>query len=314
MPTMKICKILPLLMAIALPSAAQSEPIAKGKGKLVIEIDGRQIEIFTYRPATYSDGPLIVACHGVLRNAEEYSAFTQDLADQLGALVVAPHFDDERFPEEAYQFGGIRQNGEIKPSEQWTVSLIPKIVEAVRVREQRPTQPYFLLGHSAGGQFLARLSGVTATQADRIVIANPGSHLFPTRDQPFPYGFGGLPDGLSDDLALQRYLAQPVTIYLGTADTGSESLPQNEHAQRQGATRYERGNNCYRAAAELAAVKGWKFNWTLIRADEIGHSAEAMFQHPIITQALLGDDESESVATEMFDDEFEILEADEVPG
>jgi hypothetical protein len=148
--------------------------------------------------------------------------------------------------------------------------------------------PYYLIGHSAGGQFLARLAGFVEGDARRIVLANPGSHLFPTRELPFPYGFGGLPGRLGGDAALKRYLAQPVTIYLGTADTGSENLPQNENAKKQGKTRYERGRKCFEAAQELAKAKGWACNWRLVEAPKVAHDNKAMFDHENCARALFG--------------------------
>ena len=141
---------------------------------------------------------------------------------------------------------------------------MPKLVDAIRKHEGQPALPYYLIGHSAGGQFLMRVSGFVPTGVRRVVAANPGSDLFPELDRPFPYGFGGLPEELSDDAALKRFLAQPLTLYLGTADLGNENLPQSENANKQGAMRYERGKNCFRAAQELAKAKGWPFNWRLV--------------------------------------------------
>jgi hypothetical protein len=51
-------------------------------------------------------------------------------------------------------------------------------------------------------------------------------------------------------------------------------------AMRQGKTRFERGHACFAMAKALAEEHGWPFNWQLIEAPEIGHSAQAMFSHP----------------------------------
>jgi len=137
------------------------------------------------------------------------------------------------------------------------------------------------------------VSGFVATVAQRIVAANPGSDLFPTRQMPFPYGFGNLPENLSDDTAIQHYLAQPLTLFLGTSDVGNENLPQGELAMRQGATRYERGKKCFQIAQDLAKKNGWAFNWRLIEAPGIAHDAKAMFDHEQSASALLGDQSSQ---------------------
>src|SRR5262249_3688185 len=147
----------------------------------------------TYKPKNYQEGPLFVIFHGVLRNADDYRDNAKALADRHGALVVAPRFDAQRFPTAKYQQGGLLKDGKPAPPEEWTWSQVPKLVDAVRQRAGRPNMPYYLIGHSAGGQFLVRLSGFVKTDAVRIVAANPGTHLFPGTDLPFPYGFGGLP-------------------------------------------------------------------------------------------------------------------------
>jgi poly(3-hydroxybutyrate) depolymerase len=275
-----------LLLADPAPKA-----IPDGKAKVEMEVGGHSLDVFTYKPKNYgTDSPLVVVCHGMLRNADEYRDNARGLADRLGALVVAPLFDSKRFPHDAYQLGGIKIKGDAQPAAKWTIGLVPQLADAVRRREGRKDMPCHLVGHSAGGQFLERLAGFVTSDAVRVVAANPGSHLFPTRDAPFPYGFGGLPKELSDDAALKRYLAQPLTIYLGTADVGNENLPSGPEAKKQGATRYERGKNCFKAAQELAKAKGWPFQWRLVEAPGVDHDNKKMFDHERAKAALLGPD------------------------
>jgi pimeloyl-ACP methyl ester carboxylesterase len=149
--------------------------------------------------------------------------------------------------------------------------------------------PYYLIGHSGGGQFLTRLAGFVPTEAKRVVAANPGTHLFATRDLPYPYGFGKLPDDAGGDEALRRYLAQPLTIYLGTEDTVQDpNFPKGELPAKQGDSRLARGRNAFRMAERLAAEKGWPFRWRLVEATGIGHDHEGMFNHAACEQALFG--------------------------
>lgn len=277
--------LMPLLMLVGFPVAPA---IPSGSDQIEVEVGTRKIEVLTYKPKSYKDGPLIVVFHGMLRNADTYRDHGIAMGDRFDALIVAPKFDQERFPNELYQEVGISRKGQIQPKEEWTASLVPKLVDAIRRHEGRPDMPYYLIGHSAGGQFLGRVSGFVDTGARRIVAANPGSDLFPTQDLPFPYGFGKLPANLCDDAALKRYLAQPLTLFLGTADLGSENLPQGESAKKQGETRYERGKNCFRLAQDLARAKGWEFNWRLVEAPGIGHDGKAMFQHERCAEALFG--------------------------
>jgi poly(3-hydroxybutyrate) depolymerase len=231
-------------------AADQPAPIPAGTGSTTVTLGATELKVFTYKPDGYDPrtSTLLLVFHGTNRNADEYRDFAKPLGDKLKALVAAPLFPNNTFPNDLYQFGGLRVRGEMQPKEKWTWSLIPKIAADLRRREGRPDMPFDLIGHSAGGQFLSRMSGFVSTGARRVVAANPGSHLFPTRDQPFPYGFGGLPDELSNDDALRRHLAQPLTIYLGTGDVIQDAnFPRGAEAMKQGDSRYQRGKNAFKA-------------------------------------------------------------------
>ena len=245
--------------------------------------------VFTYRPPDCPDGPLLMVFHGMRRNAEEYRDHAMTLADRCRMVVMAPLFDPPWSGRQRYQTGGLLRHGRVAPPASWTWSLVPRLIEHAREREGRPDLRCVLLGHSAGGQFLDRLCAFVSTDAERLVVANPGSLLFPTRDLPYPYGFGGLPGRLATDELLQRYLARPLTLYLGTADTErDEELDIRPDADRQGRNRLDRGRNAYRAAVRLAAQRNWPLGWRLVEADGVGHDHEAVFNDPACRDAVLG--------------------------
>ena len=284
------CWFLAALILSATPVAAAPLPV--GPAQITVDV-GLPLEVFTYKPPTYRDGPLIVVFHGVQRNAEDYRNFAITLAERFGAIVVAPRFDKPRFPTEAYQRGGIMKDGQVQPPEAWTFALVPRLVARLRADEGRPELPYYFIGHSAGGQFLVRLVALAGAQgARRVVATNPGSHLFPTRDAGYGYGFGGLPGELADDGAIRRYLAAPLTLYLGTNDTDPDhpSMDRSPGAMAQGRSRYERGLACYAAARQLAAERGWAFNWRKVETSSVEHDAARMFAAPAAEDALFGPD------------------------
>ncbi len=271
-------------------------PLPAGKGLHSVTIDGEVIELHTYKPPQYAGGPILLVLHGLGTNAPGYRDYAVPIADQLGFLVIAPLFDRERFPTWRYQTGGLVRNqrvdGEfrIEPEAQWTGRLFLRIIDAVRSAEGQPDLAYSLIGHSAGGQALSRFAAFSPHAAQRIVLANPSTYLWPSREERFPYGYGGLPAALADDAALQRFLAQPVTVLLGTADLRRDNnLNIRPPAERQGATRYERGHNAYRAAQQLARDRGWTFNWRLLEVPGIGHSARRMFGSTEALTALSAD-------------------------
>ncbi len=281
---------LALLALLIAADFLRAEPLSSGAGRFEYPSATEPITVFSYKPPTYRDGPLLVVCHGVARNAEDYRNFAITLAERFGAIVVAPLFDNQRFPSLRYQRGGlVGADGVAQPPEAWTYAFIPKIVAHVRALEGKPGLPYYLIGHSAGGQFLGRLAAFLPAEATRIVAANPGSLLFPTRDQKFGYGFGGLPAELSGDDVMRRYLAAPLTLYLGTGDiTPEHSFDASPAGMVQGPNRLARGRAGFEFAQKLAQERGWVFNWRKVETPGIGHEAAFMFAAKEAGDALFG--------------------------
>jgi poly(3-hydroxybutyrate) depolymerase len=277
-----------LLLLAWLPLGAG--PIPAGRGRIEFPLAGAPFTLFTYKPAGYKDGPLVIVFHGVVRNAENYRDFAIPLAERSGAILVAPLLDPERFPEEWYQRGGLLDaEGRARPREEWMFTVVPKIVADARAREGRPDLPYHLIGHSAGAQFLVRLAAYLPGDARRIVAGNAGSLLFPSRDHAFGYGLGGLPPELSDDTMLQRFFAAPLTLYLGTADTTPRRrFDASEAAMKQGPHRLGRNQAFFALAEAMARTRGWTFNWRKVETPGIEHDAAAMFAAPEADDALFG--------------------------
>lgn len=272
-----------LLLAMT-TACATAEPYPDGKSRRTVAIAGEDIEVHAYKPARYAGGPILLVLHGLNTNAPGYRDYAIRLAEHHGFLIIAPLFDRKRFPVWRYQTGGLvrdqRAAGEftVEPESRWMGVTLLSIIDSVRDAEGRPGLGYSLIGHSAGGQTLSRLAAFMPHAARQIVIANPSTWVWPSREERFPYGFGGLPGNLADDAALQRYLAQPLTLLLGAADNRRDAdLNVSAGAERQGANRLERGQNLFKAAQQLAQRRGWTFNWKLVEVPAVGHSARLMF-------------------------------------
>lgn len=265
--------------------ALVAEPIAAGNGRQAVDIAGTRMTVFTYRPASCSDPSLLLVFHGVARNARSYRDYARPLADRQCLLLVAPVFDKHDFPAWRYQRGGILKDGVVQNPSDWTGRLVLALVDWVRQQEGRPLA-YSLLGHSAGGQFLERLAAFVPTQARRIVVANPGSYVFPSLNVVAPYGLGKVYAEADGEAQLRRYLEQPLTIYLGEADTRVDDRDDSPAARVQGASRHQRGVNVFNAARALAQERGWTFNWRLVELPGVGHNAPKMFAAPPASDAL----------------------------
>lgn len=294
----RLVRRLPALIAVALLTlsvgvsrAAAQTPLnsfPSGKSLVEADINGTRLQLYAYKPANYAGEGFILLLHGASRAAEAYRDNAVGMADLHQRIVVVPLFDRERFPEWRYQFGGVfRADSSFAPPEERTYAFIPSLVSYIRGREGSATLPYVLAGFSAGGQFVSRMAAFIDTDAERLIAMASGSTLFPTREMDFGLGFGKLPDELSNDERIRRYLALPMTIYIGTGDVELAQLPQGE-AYEQGVHRYSRNIRWFNVAMDLAHERKWPFNWRLVIADGPGHSPRDMFDHAQIGNALFG--------------------------
>lgn len=286
-----------LVLAIALmfvSPALRSEPFAVGKSERDIQAGEAIWQVHAYKPSCYGNGLLIVVFHGSDRNPRLARDNAVPLAEAGCALVVAPLFDEGRFPRWAYQFGGlgkvVEENGtrkfRLKPKGRRTGQLLLDLIKELREREGSRTLPYSLIGHSAGAQFLSRFAAFVENEAQRIVLANPGSYVVPLWERKYPYGFGGLT--IVDEADRKRYLDSPIVILLANRDLQREGLDKSPGAERQGPTRYARGRAVFEVARTSAAVDGSDFNWSLVEVTGLGHGSAKLYARSETAAALFG--------------------------
>lgn len=275
-----------VLLAICLVLPAGAAPIPNGKGHQSVDVGGISLEIFTYRPKKCTPSALLIVFHGLLRNADSYRDDLHSVANEFCMLEVVPLFDEQRFPSWRYQKGGIVHHGAVQPTSEWTGNLVVRLVDWVRKGEDQPTLPYFLVGHSAGAQFLSRFAAFIPNEAMAIVIANPSTHVLPSLEVEPPFGFRGVYDPGKAEAALRDYLAQPVILVLGEEDVGDKNRDDEPAALQQGRTRYERGMNTFRFAQATAAARGWPLRWHLIELPGIGHNSGDVFNSRPVKAAI----------------------------
>ncbi len=259
---------------------AQSGSMPAGNGQLVASIAGSSLRMFTYRPVGCAPRLLLLVFHGTGRRAAAYRDHAKQLADRACAVVVAPEFDRERFPRALYQYGGTA----LEAPGQRTIDLVPPLAAWARAAAGGGALPFVLLGHSAGAQFLDRVAAFVATGAAGIIVANPSTWVLPSTSIAAPYGFGGT--AFDTDGAVRAYLAQPITVLLGTADTGTRELAISPSAMAQGPNRHARGLHVVRMAQDVASSHGWRLGWRLAEVPGVGHDATAMFNSPQTLEAI----------------------------
>lgn len=88
------------------------------------------------------------------------------------------------------------------------------------------------------------------------------------------------------DAAVRAYLAQPMTVLLGPADTGMRDLVTGPEAMARGPDCHARGLNAFRTAQRVAGRHGWRLGWTLREVPGVSHAATAMFSSPQALEAV----------------------------
>ena len=245
-----------------------------GEGALYLPIT-----LNCYRPVgVAADAPVVLVQHGVLRNGDDYRDFWMPAADRYGLQIITPTFGNEHWPGvESYNNGSIwTEDGELRAQAEWAYQAVLNLAQQLRSTGIVQTQPLYLFGHSAGGQFVHRLvSTLGADGFAGVVAGNPGWYTLPDDTLTFPEGLAGL--GLPAD-ALARLLSTPLVVLAGDQDidTSDPNLPAEPAALRQGPHRFARAHH-YAAAGQAAADKlGMPLAWQVHDVAGIGHDGEAM--------------------------------------
>lgn len=266
------------LLALCLGTTALAD-IGSGFNRYSVRVDDYTFQVRTYRPDC-RDPDILFMHHGSSRNSNDYVAYPQELADRECFVVVAPLFNSTDFSNTEYQRANL--SGNANRPERWTTRYVPGLIAWAK-RELGGDPDVIVSGHSAGGQFASRVAMDWPEGADLVVPMNPSTWFRATLDERWPYGFGGAPNA---EKRLREYLARPIVVYLGGADTSRDgNLASDAAAERQGRNRLERGINTFNEAKREAERRGWAFNWRLVIADGVGHSGNGMVDHPAARDA-----------------------------
>ena len=249
--------------------------------------NARSISLNIYRPAhATANSPIVLVQHGVLRNGDDYRDFWIPAAEEYGLVIIAPTFSNEQWPDVmSYNNGNLLATSDranladtaaATMPDTWSYTVVTRLVDDLMTSGLLASQPLYLFGHSAGGQFVHRLMSVlTPGVFTQVAAGNPGWYTLPLLELPFPEGLGGTPAS-ADSLA--RLFASPLTILAGDQDTDTNDphLPSETAALRQGPHRHARALHYYATAQAEAARRGLPFNWQLHSIAGIGHDGQAM--------------------------------------
>ena len=241
-------------------------------------LNQKSIEVHVYLPDSVKKNlPIIFILHGASRNAKEYCFTWVEHAKGYQFIAVCPDFSETMYPgSEQYNLGGMQVNGIWQDSTKWAYQYIESIFQFLKQEEVSTTNSYGLYGHSAGSQFVHRLTLFTDPKHASIIIsANAGWYTTTDFNESFPYGLKGSPLTLE---RLKEKFQLPLVILLGENDndTNHSSLRKTVEAMRQGEHRFERGNYFFSKAKAMADSLGVEFNWILDTVPGVGHSNTGM--------------------------------------
>jgi hypothetical protein len=260
--------------------------ILPGFGSFTYNDDGdnanRPVTTSYYRPEVYptSDSNVIFAMHGSGRDAVSARDRMVHYADRYNALIIAPEFSRDYYPDaDDYNRGFVKDGGgtgNLRARSDWTLLTIEELFDIVRAEIPGSPTTYSIQGNSGAGQFISRIPLlVPEARFDVAAGSNSGWYTLPMRDELYPNGIGDL--DITDEQIEQVY-SKKVVVVVGELDTDPNSydLKHNEFTDAQGINRYERALFYYDYMQADAAARGVPFNWDLIVVEGVEHPAELM--------------------------------------
>lgn len=222
--------------------------------------------------------PLVIAIHGLNRNAGTARDEWIEAADRYGLIVAAPHFDRERFPTRLFQQGGVRDQPD---STRWVFATVERFFDRALASGRVAGTSYVLFGHSGGAQFVQRMV-LFSPQArfSTAVAANAGYYTLPVGKDAaggfdYPYSLGGTPLA---DTSPRAAFARRMLVMLGDRDTDPHhaALNHTRGAQAQGADRFARGRHFMTVAVAEATRIGAELHWREIVVPGVAHQSGKM--------------------------------------
>ena len=260
--------------------------ILPGFGSFTYHDDGdnanRPVPVYYYRPDSFptSDSKVIFTMHGSERDAVSARDRIVPYADRYNALLIAPEFSTDYYPDaDDYLRGFVKDGGgtgNLRARSDWTFLTIEELFDIVLVEIPGAPSKYSIQGNSGGGQFICRIPLIVPEARFEVAAhSNSGWYTLPMRDELYPNGIGDLD---ITDAQIEQAYSKKVVVTVGELDTCQHSynLEHNEFTDAQGLNRYERALFYHRYMGTDAAARGVPFNWDLMVVENVEHAAALM--------------------------------------
>lgn len=297
-----------LVWMMVLPGcAASSAPeltITPQPGQI---FEGKDVygSFITYVPASVTQKPeILVLIHGTPQKndpedffARLYAAVWKDFAEDNGFVLIAPAFNQADFSSRLGDraLGGYRGLfGREIGADAWVLRLVRAHQKTFGMEEA----PFYLYGHSAGGQYTARFVVTHPTEVKAAVITSAATYPQPDPAIAWPFGMGELhttitwDDGTSRKVDVvpdrETWLAAAqvsLTVIVGLNDTAE--LPLELIPGQKGRNRFVIGQNWVQDMQNFAQGAGVESRFKLAIIPGIGHSMSNLLPY---SQAALLDE------------------------
>ena len=212
--------------------------------------------------------PVLVAVHGVSRNAHEQAVVFSRLCDARGAVLLVPIFTKEQHRD--YQRLGRKGRGPRVDL------LLQRYLSEVASLSGADVTQIRLFGFSGGAQFAHRYLMAHPHRVARAVIAASGWYTFPDRARKYPYGIRVNSSLRGVHFSPEQFLRVPIDVFIGNRDTGPTNMRNSADLDaQQGANRVERARRWVAAMRTAASAYGLRRRVSLTEVPDIDHSFTA---------------------------------------
>jgi pimeloyl-ACP methyl ester carboxylesterase len=236
------------------------------------------LEYELYLPASGVAGaPVLVSAHGLSRVRNDHAGALVAACEQMGVTLLVPVFAGEQHAD--YQRLGREGRGPRADL------FLHRCLREIGSQTGADTSQIYLLGHSGGAQFAHRYLMAYPHRVVRAAVVAAGWYTFPDPRLKFPYGIQSnrrLPGVVFDP---EAYLKVPVTVLIGSQDTGAGALRASERVvMQQGANRLERARNWVAAMRAQAAAHGMPPRAELVELAGAGHGFTDLCQQGALVE------------------------------
>ena len=235
---------------------------------------------FQQAPGAAPCASLLIAVHGVRRNAPEQLRAFSAQARELGCHLLVPCFDARHYPD--YQRLGRPGHGQ-----RADLHLIALVADLAGDHGFDPCA-LRMFGHSGGAQFVHRFVMAHPDMVRRYALSAPGWYTFPDEALHFPLGTAH-PPAEFPRLEAWRYLRVPGRVFVGQREHAHSRLLRRDERldQAQGRTRLERARSWVQAMQAAARAQSLQASLDLVELPEGAHGFGGLVRRTALVSQVL---------------------------